>query len=102
MNQFLCKQLSDTSIIRDASEYIKELKQRVVRLNQEITCAQNALRQTSSYPTVLPTNDRHIETTEIGYGGPHTHTHENTKFNLSCSISKSSNTVPTAVHILTN
>jgi hypothetical protein len=47
-------QLSDTSIIRDASEYIKELKLKVVRLNQEIAGAQqNALRQTtSSYPTV--------------------------------------------------
>jgi hypothetical protein len=47
-------QLSDTSIIRDASEYIKELKHKVVRLNQEIAGAQqNALRQTtSSYPTV--------------------------------------------------
>lgn len=44
-------QLSDTSIIMDASEYIKELKQKVVRLNQEIACAQNALRQ-NSYPTV--------------------------------------------------
>jgi hypothetical protein len=85
MNQFLCKQLSDTSIIRDASEYIKELKQRVVRLNQEITCAQNALRQTSSYPTVLPTNDRHIETTEIGYGGPHAHTHTKTR-SLICLV----------------
>ncbi|KAL6660113.1 hypothetical protein ACP70R_002235 [Stipagrostis hirtigluma subsp. patula] len=43
--------LSNTSIIMDASEYIKELKQKVVRLNQEIACAQDALRQ-SSYPTV--------------------------------------------------
>ncbi|GJN07927.1 hypothetical protein PR202_ga25803 [Eleusine coracana subsp. coracana] len=43
--------LSDTSIIMDASEYIKELKQKVVRLNQEIACAQNALRQ-NAYPTV--------------------------------------------------
>jgi hypothetical protein len=41
----------------DASEYIKELKQKVARLNQEIACAQNALRQTSSDPTVY-TNER--------------------------------------------
>ncbi|KAL5210050.1 hypothetical protein ABZP36_005673 [Zizania latifolia] len=37
--------LSNTSIIMDASKYIKELKQKVVRLNQEIACAQDALRQ---------------------------------------------------------
>ncbi|XP_062211209.1 uncharacterized protein LOC133912472 isoform X2 [Phragmites australis] len=43
--------LSNTSIIMDASEYIKELKQKVVRLKQEIACAQDALRQ-NSYPTV--------------------------------------------------
>jgi hypothetical protein len=46
-------QLSDASIIMDASAYIKELKQKVVRLNQEIACAQqDALRHGSSYPTV--------------------------------------------------
>ncbi|EER92303.1 hypothetical protein BDA96_01G403500 [Sorghum bicolor] len=45
--------LSNTSIIMDASAYIKELKQKVVRLNQEIACAQDALRhKSSSYPTV--------------------------------------------------
>ncbi|XP_066381975.1 transcription factor bHLH61-like [Miscanthus floridulus] len=44
--------LSNTSIIMDASAYIKELKQKVVRLNQEIACAQDALRHKSSYPTV--------------------------------------------------
>lgn len=46
--------LSNTSIIMDASAYIKELKQKVVRLNQEIACAQDALRHksSSSYPTV--------------------------------------------------
>ncbi|KAG8081593.1 hypothetical protein GUJ93_ZPchr0013g33783 [Zizania palustris] len=37
--------LSNTSIIMDASKYIKELKHKVVRLNQEIACAQDALRQ---------------------------------------------------------
>jgi hypothetical protein len=37
--------LSNTSILMDASKYIKELKQKVVRLNQEIACAQDALRQ---------------------------------------------------------
>jgi len=45
-------QLSDASIIMEASAYIKELKQKVVRLNQEIACAQDALRHGSSYPTV--------------------------------------------------
>ncbi|XP_047072728.1 uncharacterized protein LOC124682003 [Lolium rigidum] len=45
--------LSDTSIIMDASKYIKELKQKVVMLNQEIACAQDSRsRQNSSYPTV--------------------------------------------------
>ncbi|XP_072984973.1 transcription factor bHLH61-like [Typha latifolia] len=33
--------LNDTSIIIDASKYIEELKQKVIRLNQEIACAQN-------------------------------------------------------------
>jgi hypothetical protein len=39
----------------DASAYIKELKQKVARLNQEIACAQDALisRRNSSYPTVV-------------------------------------------------
>ncbi|CAL5071185.1 unnamed protein product [Urochloa decumbens] len=44
--------LSDTSIILDASEYIKELKQKVVRLKQEIAFEEaGALNQNSS-PTV--------------------------------------------------
>lgn len=43
--------LSNTSIIMDASEYIKELKQKVVRLNEEIACAEDALKQ-NSFPTV--------------------------------------------------
>uniref|UniRef100_A0A0A9DFA5 Plant bHLH transcription factor ACT-like domain-containing protein n=1 Tax=Arundo donax TaxID=35708 RepID=A0A0A9DFA5_ARUDO len=45
----------------DASEYIKELQQRVVRLNQEIACAQDALRH-NSYPTVT------VETLGGGHG----------------------------------
>jgi len=56
-------QLSNTSIIMDASAYIKELKQKVVRLNQEIACAQDALRhKSSSYPTVYK-----ISITSIAY-----------------------------------
>ncbi|CAN6289512.1 unnamed protein product [Urochloa humidicola] len=55
--------LSNTSIIMDASAYIKELKQKVVRLNQEIACAQDALRHSSSYPTVT------VETLVGGHGG---------------------------------
>lgn len=52
-NIYTLMQLSNTSIIMDASAYIKELKQKVVRLNQEIACAQDALRhKSSSYPTV--------------------------------------------------
>ncbi|CAN6169237.1 unnamed protein product [Urochloa humidicola] len=44
--------MSDTSIILDASEYIKELKQKVVRLKQEIDFEEaGALKQNSS-PTV--------------------------------------------------
>jgi hypothetical protein len=47
----------------DASKYIKELKQKVVMLNQEIACAQDSRsRQNSSYPTVRST--RGIDTTE--------------------------------------
>ncbi|KAG8063440.1 hypothetical protein GUJ93_ZPchr0003g17995 [Zizania palustris] len=37
--------LSNTSIIMDASMYIKELKQKVARLNQETACAQDVLGQ---------------------------------------------------------
>ncbi|XP_006658121.1 transcription factor SCREAM2-like [Oryza brachyantha] len=45
--------LSNDSIITDASEYIKELKQKVVRLNKEIACAEAAaLRSQNSIPTV--------------------------------------------------
>ncbi|KAL5197349.1 hypothetical protein ABZP36_000861 [Zizania latifolia] len=44
--------LSNTSIITDASEYIKELKQKVVRLNNEIACAEAALKQ-DPFPTVM-------------------------------------------------
>jgi hypothetical protein len=51
----LHSQLSDTSIILDASEYIKELKQKVVRLKQEMAFeeAAGALKQKSPSPTVL-------------------------------------------------
>uniref|UniRef100_A0A0D9X2X1 Plant bHLH transcription factor ACT-like domain-containing protein n=1 Tax=Leersia perrieri TaxID=77586 RepID=A0A0D9X2X1_9ORYZ len=46
--------MSNSSIITDASEYIKELKQKVVRLNKEIACAEAAaLKQNNdSSPTV--------------------------------------------------
>jgi len=45
--------LSNTSIIMDASKYIKELKQKVVMLNQEIACAaQDSRSRQTSYPTV--------------------------------------------------
>uniref|UniRef100_A0A0E0LPS0 Plant bHLH transcription factor ACT-like domain-containing protein n=1 Tax=Oryza punctata TaxID=4537 RepID=A0A0E0LPS0_ORYPU len=44
--------LSNTSIITDASEYIKELKQKVVRLNKEIACAEAAALRQNSIPTV--------------------------------------------------
>uniref|UniRef100_A0ACD5X2D0 Uncharacterized protein n=1 Tax=Avena sativa TaxID=4498 RepID=A0ACD5X2D0_AVESA len=46
--------LSNTSIIMDASKYIKELKQKVVMLNQEIACAQQADSRSrqNSFPTV--------------------------------------------------
>lgn len=44
--------LSNTSIIMDASKYIKELKQKVVMLNQEIACAQDSRSRQNSYPTV--------------------------------------------------
>uniref|UniRef100_A0ACD5XKP9 Uncharacterized protein n=1 Tax=Avena sativa TaxID=4498 RepID=A0ACD5XKP9_AVESA len=57
--------LSNTSIIMDASKYIKELKQKVVLLNQEIACAQQDSRsRQSSYPTVK------VETL-VGGGGGH-------------------------------
>jgi hypothetical protein len=37
----------------DASEYIKNLKQKVVRLNQEIACDQDTLHKHNSIPTVV-------------------------------------------------
>ncbi|XP_062190131.1 transcription factor SCREAM2-like [Phragmites australis] len=55
--------LSDTSIIMDASEYIKELTQKIVRLNQEMACEQqDAPKQQNSFPT-----DVTVET--LGHGG---------------------------------
>ncbi|OEL35635.1 hypothetical protein BAE44_0003346 [Dichanthelium oligosanthes] len=46
--------LSDTSIILDASEYIKELKQKVVKLKQEIACEEaGVLKQKSSPMTTV-------------------------------------------------
>uniref|UniRef100_A0ACD5YYS2 Uncharacterized protein n=1 Tax=Avena sativa TaxID=4498 RepID=A0ACD5YYS2_AVESA len=47
--------LSSTSIIMDASEYIKELKQKVARLNQEIARGEEATTNShkeNSFPTV--------------------------------------------------
>jgi len=50
-------QLSDASIIMDASEYIEELKQKVVRLKQEMACEEAAgggavqLKHSSSSPS---------------------------------------------------
>ncbi|RLM87444.1 uncharacterized protein C2845_PM04G33330 [Panicum miliaceum] len=45
--------LSDTSIILDASEYIKELKQKVVRLKQEIACEEAGALNHNSSPTTV-------------------------------------------------
>ncbi|CAM0907686.1 unnamed protein product [Alopecurus aequalis] len=45
--------LSSTSIIMDASEYIKDLKQKVARLNQEIAREEDThSHEQNSYPTV--------------------------------------------------
>ncbi|KAF7042606.1 hypothetical protein CFC21_052163 [Triticum aestivum] len=54
--------LSNTSIIMDASKYIKELKQKVVMLNQEIACAaQDSCSRQTTYPTNLVENvDEHV------------------------------------------
>nr|CAD1833070.1 unnamed protein product [Ananas comosus var. bracteatus] len=48
------------SIIIDASKYIEELKQKVVRLNQEIACAQNNIKE-SPLPMVT------VESLERGF-----------------------------------
>lgn len=50
----MIQQLSNTSIIMDASEYIKELKQKVVRLNQEIAREEEDTHshKQNSFPTV--------------------------------------------------
>ncbi|GAB4832021.1 hypothetical protein Ancab_006038 [Ancistrocladus abbreviatus] len=52
--------LNDTSIIADASRYIEELKEKVDRLNQDITTAQS-----SSSRDPLPTVT--VESTEKGF-----------------------------------
>ncbi|KAJ4978141.1 hypothetical protein NE237_008921 [Protea cynaroides] len=52
--------LNKTSIIVDASKYIEELKQKVERLNQDISTAQN-----SSDPNPLPVVT--VETVENGF-----------------------------------
>ncbi|GJN33413.1 hypothetical protein PR202_gb22011 [Eleusine coracana subsp. coracana] len=45
--------LNENSILMDASEYIKKLKQKVVKLNQEISCEdEDTLKQTIPTPTV--------------------------------------------------
>lgn len=41
----LINQVNKTSIIVDAARYIEELKQKVVKLNQEIAHAQSAVKQ---------------------------------------------------------
>ncbi|GJN10689.1 hypothetical protein PR202_ga28806 [Eleusine coracana subsp. coracana] len=52
--------LSENSILMDASEYIKKLKLKVVKLNQEIACEEDTLRQTNPTPTVtVETLGRH-------------------------------------------
>ncbi|WVZ67062.1 hypothetical protein U9M48_016201 [Paspalum notatum var. saurae] len=56
--------LNDASIIMDASEYIKELKQKVVSLKQEVACEEEeeegALKHKYSSPTVtVETLGRH-------------------------------------------
>jgi hypothetical protein len=52
-NFFAWSQLSDTSIILDSSEYIKELKQKVVRLKQEIACEEAGALNHNSSPTTV-------------------------------------------------
>ncbi|KAJ0979239.1 hypothetical protein J5N97_014713 [Dioscorea zingiberensis] len=52
--------LSSSSIIVDASKYIKELKQKVQILNQEIECVRNMAEETS-LPVV------NVETLEKGF-----------------------------------
>ncbi|KAJ3682883.1 hypothetical protein LUZ60_013110 [Juncus effusus] len=44
--------VNKTSIVIDASRYIQELKQKVVRLNQEIACMQNTTKSVTPLPTV--------------------------------------------------
>ncbi|KAK3003180.1 hypothetical protein RJ639_018078 [Escallonia herrerae] len=52
--------LSETSIVVDASKYIKELKQRVERLNQDIAYGENS-GDRNSWPAVA------VETLEKGF-----------------------------------
>lgn len=58
-------QISETSIIVDASKYIQELKHKVERLNHDITTtttpAQSSTNKTSSWPQV------EVETLEKGF-----------------------------------
>ncbi|XP_074573647.1 transcription factor bHLH61-like isoform X3 [Curcuma longa] len=52
--------LNKTSILRDASKYIEELKKKVDKLNQEIACTQSSIRDKA-----LP--DVTVETLQRGF-----------------------------------
>ncbi|OAY66852.1 hypothetical protein ACMD2_06221 [Ananas comosus] len=54
------RQLNKASIILDATKYIEELKEKVVKLNQEVACAQNIVIE-DPLPMVT------VETLERGF-----------------------------------
>lgn len=55
-------QLSDASIIMDASEYIKELKQKVVRIKQETMACEGAAGALLKQTTVIYSRSIHTDT----------------------------------------
>jgi hypothetical protein len=61
-------QLSDAAIIMDASEYIKELKQKVVRIKQETMACEGAAE------ALVKQSSSQSPTTTVIHSRAHTHT----------------------------
>ncbi|KAK6156043.1 hypothetical protein DH2020_010291 [Rehmannia glutinosa] len=53
--------VNETSIVLDASNYIKELKQKVEKLNEEISTAESSIHHQNMWPRVT------VETLEKGF-----------------------------------
>ncbi|EYU20119.1 hypothetical protein ABFS82_06G057200 [Erythranthe guttata] len=61
------RSMNDSSIILDASNYIKELKHKVERLNQEISSSSTPLDASIHHHRPSPPRDVTVETLEKGF-----------------------------------